>query len=538
MNAATRQMTLELRDLLPEQLAPFLLEQRWFGGKARKIQHVDVADIVPMEFDGTDSVLLIVRVNYAEGGDERYAIPLIAAEKMSSDMDGSAALVKLRRHSDGVELLLSDALKNERFLTSLLKSIYKQTRFNGEKGELHSVLMSGLNHLDSSSATEWKPKVLTGEQSNSSVVYGDRLILKFFRRMEPGINPEVEIGSFLTEKARFAHSPALIAWVEYRTAEGERVTQAVLQSFVPNEGDAWRYTLKCVTRFYDVARQFPPDAARAAASNPFADEVTEPPEIAREVVGPYMELAGLLGRRTAQLHRALASNSEDDAFAPEPFTTQFQRNMKESRCELTERILSQLRSKVPTLPAELRQRASDLVGRKNEIARRFEAMLAKPMEAFRTRIHGDYHLGQVLYTGCDFVIIDFEGEPARPLAERRSKQSPLQDVAGMLRSFHYAAFAPLLGAASEQTPSGTYVSGMEDWADGWYAWVASHFLAEYFSASRGARYLPPDREQANQLLQVFLLEKAIYELGYELNNRPGWVGIPLEGIRRILSADG
>jgi maltose alpha-D-glucosyltransferase/alpha-amylase len=191
-----------------------------------------------------------------------------------------------------------------------------------------------------------------------------------------------------------------------------------------------------------------------------------------------------------------------------------------------------LRDKVSTLPEEWREKAENLAAREQEIAGRFHAALSKPIHAMRTRIHGDYHLGQVLRTESDFIIIDFEGEPARPIAERRIKRSPLQDVAGMLRSFHYAAFAPLLG---ENKMRAEDARKMSVWAESWNAWVADRYLRKYFETAGAASYLPQSREETQGVQELHLLEKAIYELGYELNNRPTWVGIPLQGISKLLS---
>jgi maltose alpha-D-glucosyltransferase/alpha-amylase len=232
------------------------------------------------------------------------------------------------------------------------------------------------------------------------------------------------------------------------------------------------------------------------------------------------------------MHLALASEPRDPAFSPESFTMDFQEALEHSIRELTVRVFDLLRERRSSLPSEWQDRADELAGRQEEIAHRVQSALGKPIHARRTRIHGDYHLGQVLYTGSDFVIIDFEGEPARPLAERRTKRSPLQDVAGMLRSFHYAAFAPLLGEKPIRTAD---LGRLSSWAETWNAWVASRFLASYFETSGSAPYLPQSREETQTVLELHVLEKAIYELGYELNNRPAWVGIPLQGISNLLS---
>jgi len=232
------------------------------------------------------------------------------------------------------------------------------------------------------------------------------------------------------------------------------------------------------------------------------------------------------------MHLALASERHDPAFVPEAFTMEFQRSLEQSVVGLMARVFALLRDKVSTLPEDLRAKATELAAREQEIAGRFHAALNMPIQAMRTRIHGDYHLGQVLRTSSDFVIIDFEGEPARSIAERRIKRSPLQDVAGMLRSFHYAAFAPLLGENKMQPAD---ARRMSVWAESWNSLVTDRYLRKYFETAGAAVYLPQSQEEIQVVLDLHLLEKAIYELGYELNNRPSWVGIPLQGISKILS---
>jgi maltose alpha-D-glucosyltransferase/alpha-amylase len=256
------------------------------------------------------------------------------------------------------------------------------------------------------------------------------------------------------------------------------------------------------------------------------------PDVARSAVETYLAAAELLGQRTAEMHLALASDASGPAFAPEPFTMDSQQALEQSMSGLLVRVFSLLRDKMKYLPTEWRGKAEKLAERESEIAARFNTALREPIRAMRTRIHGDYHLGQVLRTESDFVIIDFEGEPARSIEERRVKRSPLQDVAGMLRSFHYAAFAPLLG---EDRVAGDDVTRMGVWAEAWNSWVADRYLSKYFATAKSASYLPATQAEVRTVLELHLLEKAIYELGYELNNRPTWVGIPLQGIGKILS---
>jgi trehalose synthase-fused probable maltokinase len=532
-SAVGREMYPELRRSLPPQLPGFLVNQRWFGGKARQIRSAEIVDVVSIRVKGLEAFLLVVAVRYVDGAEENYAIPVLRREGADSASQDDSAGLKLEVASAARAVVLVDALKDERFLHVLLDLIKEQAIVPGEKGELRASQTTAYAGLYPDSAGALRPKPAGAEQSNSSIIYGDRLVLKFFRRLEEGMNPDLEVGAFLTEKAHFPNIPQLAGALQYYTRDGKRMAQAILQAFVPNRGDAWRYTLESLAEFYAAAAKATAPASAASAS---IGEERELPAFARDPVDSYLVSATLLGQRTAEMHLALSSDLHDPAFAPQPFTAEFQSASEKSMLELSARVFGLLRERRTNLPAEWHAKTDNVAGKEQEIARRVKGALSVPIRAMRTRIHGDYHLGQVLYTGSDFVIIDFEGEPARPLAERRIKRSPLQDVAGMLRSFHYAAFAPLLTPVGEQrTPVGE-VARLGGWAEAWNSWVSGRFLASYFRTADGASYLPASREEVQRLLDLHLLEKAVYELGYELNNRPTWVGIPLQGISRLLEA--
>jgi maltose alpha-D-glucosyltransferase/alpha-amylase len=332
-----------------------------------------------------------------------------------------------------------------------------------------------------------KSFVSKAEQSNTSIIYGSQYILKLFRKLESGINPDIEMGAFLTAQG-FKNTPATLATLEYKPNPDESFFAAILQEFVPNEGDAWKYTLGALASF---------DGSD---------------------LGGYSDSARLLGVRTAQMHLALASSKTDADFAPEPFTSEDAKTLASEILEQAESALAVLDSKLSALSAADQQLAQQVLHLKDRITKRFAALSAISTSAKRIRYHGDYHLGQVLYTGSDFMIIDFEGEPARPLSERRAKTLALRDVAGMLRSFNYAAYS---GAAPEL-------------ADSWFRQVSRLYLDAYFAEAKSAPFLPSTPEQRTFFLDAFLLQKALYEVQYELNNRPAWVGIPLRGILSLL----
>lgn len=505
-------MLLELRRNVSAQLPAFLSAQRWFGGKALRISRVEIIDVVRISNEETGVVVFMVRVWYAEGAaQETYSIPLVVGAPSEES--------------------LVDAFSCPQFPGQLLDMIKREENPRGEKGGLRGCRASTFSEL--LAASEALPaRRLSGEQSNSSVIYGDRAILKFFRRIEEGENPDLEIGRFLTEKAKFPHAARIVGWIEYRPEHAKAATQSILQEFVPNQGDAWRYAQGVLTPFYAQAADFSPALTKRELS---PSEECE--QFASEPMRRLLADMSLLGKRTAELHLALSSDKQNEAFAPEPFTAQFQNSLTKSFAELARGTLQLLKARIDDVPPEYRDRCKEVAGREQVIFQRLRRALSQSIDAARIRIHGDYHLGQVLYTGDDFVIIDFEGEPARPLAERRIKQSPLQDVAGMLRSFEYAAFAPLLMPASDHSVSADKSAGLRRLAEAWSRCAANTFLRQYYETSGEASYIPGNPEQRAALLETYLLVKAIYELGYELNNRPVWVGIPLEGISRLLSSE-
>ncbi|MGQ0560739.1 MAG: maltose alpha-D-glucosyltransferase, partial [Gemmatimonadota bacterium] len=308
--------------------------------------------------------------------------------------------------------------------------------------------------------------------------------------------------------------------------DGTISTLAVLHTFTPNEGDAWEFTLDALGTFYEraAAREEDPTTEPVSTTLLLEHAHQEPPALARELAGSYLEDARLIGVRTAELHNVLASDPDDRDFEPEPFTIFYQRSLYQSMRNLTGRIFQQL-SRHPDF--------ADAGSLQEEVLERFRRLIELKINAIRIRTHGDFHLGQLLFTGKDFAITDFEGEPLHPLSERRLKRSPLRDVAGMIRSFQYAAYAPLIKNESGIVVRDEDRARLEHWAEAWYAWISARFLAGYFSAVR-SELLPPTTAELDILLDAYLLEKSIYELGYELNNRPDWLQIPMRGLLELL----
>ena len=520
---------------LPPALPQFLVQQRWFGGKARTIRRVEVSDIVPFHSSTLRSYLVLVQIEYDSGAAEIYDIPLVQTSN-EPQLNNRSLLRVQPGDSSKEEIVLEDALTNEQFLSHLLDALAKGMSFRGGRGQVRAVSSSALPRIWQPAQGPLMASAMHAEQSNSSVIYEKRLVLKIFRRLGEGQNPDLEIGSFLTEKTSFRNVPPLAGYLEYLSEEKTTTALGILQGYVTNQGDAWQFTLQALTEYYAKARrsgrlgehsQVPQASLLTLSGRSIPDEATQQ-------IGPYLNAAALLGRRTAELHLALASAPEDPDFAPQPFSEADRQAFATSAARLLTANFELLRRLKNQMPDRARLDA-DQVLKLEEIAhQRFKLLAGMKTSAMVTRIHGDYHLGQVLFTGSDFVIIDFEGEPARPLEERRKKRSPLQDVAGMLRSFHYAAYAPLLqpGQADESSPEELHNLG--NWAQYWQKWVSASFLKTYLEVSGDSVFIPKGREELPLLLDLYVLDKAVYELGYELNNRPSWVRIPLDGISQLL----
>jgi maltose alpha-D-glucosyltransferase/alpha-amylase len=330
------------------------------------------------------------------------------------------------------------------------------------------------------------PRLSGAEQSNSSLICEERLILKLYRRIQMGMNPDLEISEFLTEVG-FPSVAPVAGGLSYRRQKDEVATLGMLQAFVQSDGDAWEHAL----------RELEFGGASAARS--------------------YAPFASLLGQRTAEMHRALATDVGNTAFTPEPTTPEYAASAVTEIGALAADALGMLRGQLPRLDAEDQRLGEEVVAGEERLLRRLDDLREHPISAHRIRCHGDYHLGQVLFSGGDFVIVDFEGEPARPLAERRSKRWAMKDVSGMVRSFAYAATSAdrVTGARWERAATGA-------------------FLASYWAAAGEAPFVPSTGEERDLLMDAMLVEKALYELRYELNNRPDWVGIPLRGLHALL----
>jgi maltose alpha-D-glucosyltransferase/alpha-amylase len=528
----------ELRASLEMELWSFLKGSIWFGGRARAVKSVQVQDAIGIPTEGGKDFLLIVLVEYVEGDPERYLISMaLAVGEVAQQLERRCPheiLARVRLEEQNIVGILFNAVRDNDFCKALLESISRRRSFVGKEGEVKAFGNSILRNRPGG-ACEMASALSTNAQTNRGIVYGDKYFLKLFRRLEVGINPELEMGRFLTARA-FPNVPAVVGALEYHKASGEEMTMAVATVFQSNTQDAWAYTLDLLSRYFDRVRTTSVEVRLPTIPDLSLVELSQRglPEPMTSLIGTYAELARLLGQRTAELHLALASDPQDPAFAPEAFTPFYQRALFQSMRNLAVRNLDQLRRGMTQVPDGIRTEANQLISLQGEIIRRLRAVHETSLKAKRIRCHGDFHLGEVLFTGKDFLFIDFEGERGRPVGERRIKRSPLRDVAGMVRSFDYISQMALVKQIELGTLREQDLPRLEPWAGVWHRGVSAIYLGAYLKALGESDLLPRAGEQLGILFDAHVMEKALYEAGYELNNRPYLLKIPLRALLNML----
>src|SRR5213083_1863827 len=499
------------REQLEREILPnYVRNSRWFGSKARTFRDLKVIEQLAISPDRDGARLLFVEVNYLDAPTETYAIPVkIASDEAARSVSQSASHAIIAHFADSGGAVLFDGIVQRQ---AIERQVSDLVGLASDKLKPDHLLASG------------KSQVFGAEQSNSSMLFDNGFFLKLYRKLEDGVNPDVELNRFLTEHTQFPNVPAFIGALEYRRTKAEPTVVCLLQRAVASEGNVWTLTVDAIGRYYE----------RVLGQKADLQNGTTPPgALLDELIGGvYPDKAKLLAQRTGELHLALASRTDNPAFAPEPFNAMAQRSVYQNMRASLRRAFALLKKKLPDLSRAFRDEAKEVLDAEQEILAREKRLLDRRANAAKIRIHGDYHLGQLLYTGKDFVILDFEGEPARPLSDRKMKRSALRDVAGMMRSFQYAAYSALWQRALRKED----VPFLEQWADLWYRQMGSVFLQSYLSTATSAIFVPQNSEDFQIILEAYLLDKAVYEIGYELNHRPSWVVIPIRGIKHILRA--
>jgi maltose alpha-D-glucosyltransferase/alpha-amylase len=497
-----------------DALPRFVATQRWYGGKGETVRRVSISDYAEWGSKENQWLLVMFNIESAAGTSLICFLPLaLTWEDDNLELIRAvkaATVAKVRRQARvGI---LSDAFTDESFCRTLVQAIGDRHTLTCEHGVIRFMPTSAYSiHVMEVDNLHVHPVALQG--SNTVVLLGEQLFLKGYRHLQIGTNPELEIGRFLTEVAKFPNLAPVLGAVEYQEANGSCITLALLQGYVENQGDCWSYTLNYLGRFLEECRS-----------------AAIPPEPAAQVHGAFLVLMRTLGQRTAELHIALAKETGDSAFDPEKVSTAELADWVSHVQSEAITTLDQLEHRLEGLAGTVRELAQQLLEKRSTIAERIRGCHSGQEKVVKTRYHGDYHLGQVLLAKNDFVLIDFEGEPVRLLAERRLKHSPLRDVAGMLLSFNYAAHTAIAHDSTEQPET---LARFEPFVKDWEAEVGRVFLAAYDETVHSSGLIAPRSSQGG-LLDLFLLEKAFYQVRYELDNRPDWVVIPLRGILSFL----
>ena len=496
---------LVFQDSFCRKLEAFLPSKRWYSAKDDTIVAVSFQALIPLE-----KVLLAVILVALKGGDKpTFLIPLRAAfDPVADDVPEAAVICGI--DVAGKKGVIYDAAGDDDFAASLLPLLEKDASVDIGAGMKLSGSSTAAGKTLIRDVEGLPQKMLGVEQSNTSLIVGKKIMLKMYRRTAFGSHPEVATTSFLTEEAKFENTPAYLGMLDLEYADGKTMALGILQAFVPNVGDGWSYTM-------DYLKAYFADALAGKAGSHTA----------------YLKEARLLGKRTAEMHKAFAKGT-DEVFKPVSVMAGDLASWRDQVFAQADKTIAVAKANVDHLTGDIKKRVESLISGKEKIAARVAELLPAIADGKKTRFHGDYHLGQVVLDDKgDFYILDFEGEPLRPITERQVKQSVLKDVAGMVRSFDYAAFgAVLLYVLPENREKASELAAK------WQKEATDAFLKGYFENMDGCDSLPADRVVCLKLLDLFILEKALYEVIYEVANRPDWLAIPMNGLARLVNLDG
>ena len=511
------------KELCDDILEPYILNQRWYGGKASALKYIEIIDCFPIEDEKDLFYGIVLEVNFKEAFVHNYFLPIAFVTDQSLIGDKFIAHLNL----NGTAGFLVDALLLESFRKQIFEKILE-----GEKYRYKEV---AYRRGRSNTAKSYESSKLMGvEQSNTSIVYNDNYILKIFRRVYVDENPDYEISKYLTMKGIFKNTPKYLGSITLKFSNKNVITLGLMQELVPNQGDAWEYFIHNLKlTFEELSRQKPKLETLRPTAYLHQIAITDiPSSILAWCPVEFFEDVSQLALRTAQMHIALGQERVNTAFTPQAFSNDYSVWLKnrliyqfENRINLVENNLHKLEG----LQLDL---ANELLSKKKIIRKQLLDFDEALLKSERLRIHGDYHLGQVLVKDRDFYIIDFEGEPESTIRDRKVKQPPIKDIAGIFRSFNYAIYATIFNNFEQYSYE---LEELFEVAEVLYSHIVGVFLKTYINEVQTANLNIGYIKEIEFLLQYCLLEKAVYELGYELNARPRWAIIPLKGISNILN---
>lgn len=514
-----------MKVFLSEVLEGYIQNQRWYAGKSSKLKYIELARHFKIQQHEEVYYGLLLEVNFEEAFYQHYFLPIAFVSDESFAEKDRIIPVSI----GGVDGYIIDALNLEAFRKVVFERI-----LNAQPNDRTSVRYErSTNFLE----TEYKSSRFMGmEQSNTSIIINDRLVIKFFRRIYSDSNPDYEMSCFLSEKAGFENTPRYQGSIQVVDSDGVSITVALMQELVENQGDAWDYTLGEMHKIFANLEYKNIQVENLPKPQLFSHMQIHdvPPEIIDWAGLNIFNKLRMLAQRTAEMHLALASEFSDTAFTPTHFNGDYEVWLKNRLLYQFQNRLNIVENNLHRLEGQSLNMAKEFLDRKNEIRKRFVAFDWTRLKGERIRIHGDYHLGQVLVREDDFYLLDFEGEPESTIRDRKVKQPPLKDVAGMFRSFHYAIYATIFNKGDEYPYEQDQLFRAGEIL---FRYLTGVFMGRYMELIEAGNLNIGYPQERDFLLRFSLLEKAVYELGYEMNSRPLWAIIPLKGIISIMNED-
>jgi len=521
---------------LEQDILPYYMEKcKWFKGKNRMIRNLRISESIPIDKSSFSSQFVFLDILFTEGLSETYLLFLCYASGEESEKitkEKTESIIAILK-GDNINGILYEGSYNEELPKIIVSAILRKSIFEGTYGKtisLHGKYLKKIFKEKKIMFTE-KTQLTRLERNNTSYVLGNDLFLKFYRKLDEGPNPEVELSKYLSEKTNFSNTPSFAGSFKYLKSDSKITTIGILQKYIPNQGDAWKYTIDSLGRYYErlLAKKTEIVKIPELSSSFLTTAEQEIPLLVQELIGgDYLERIKLLGKRTAELHMALYSSKNDLNFSPEPFSLLYQRSLYQSMQGLTKKVFDTLIRKQPFQQESTQNEINEVLNFKKDIILKFKLLLNKKISSMKIRIHGNYNLANILYTGNDFFIIDFEGDSKKSLSERRLKRSPIRDLSTMITSFQYASYISLTKNLPYKVDD---LKGIEPWAIIWYTYTGSIFLKSYLDTVKDMPFIPQAKEEFETLLSIYLLEKSIYDLDYELNNRPTLFFIPSSSIK-------
>jgi maltose alpha-D-glucosyltransferase/alpha-amylase len=512
-----------IKVFLADVLEDYIQKQRWYGGKSSKLKYIELREHFRLQQHGEVYFGLILEVNFAEAFYHHYFLPIAFVSDESFAQENRILPIKLKNQNG----FIIDAMYLEAFRKLVYERISTALPVDKTKVQYHK--SENYENIPYESS-----RFMGVEQSNTSIIFNDKYILKFFRRIYSDKNPDYEMSRFLSDKKDFKNTPPYMGSINIIDSDSTYVTIALMQKLVPNQGDAWDYFLKEIHKIFETISHKHIDIHNLPKIDLFSRlKINHVPAEIIDWTGLNILLkVRLLAQRTAEMHAALGSEFEETAFTPTQFNGDYTVWLKNRLTYMFQNRLNMTENNLHKLEGGALDLANEFLDQKNEIRKRLVAFDWTKLKGERIRIHGDYHLGQVLVQDHDFCILDFEGEPESTIRDRKVKQPPLKDVAGLFRSFHYAVYSTIFTHGEEY---GKSQAELFEYGELLYRYFVAIFMETYITTIQDENLNLGYNQERIFILKYHLLEKAIYELGYELNSRPRWTIIPLKGISNILN---